>query len=301
MEIRKVGIVGTGVMGRGIARAAALAGFPVIIVKWTLGSFEETRAAFIRSVEQERDGKKLSAEEAVRVIHGVTWTLGLHPLADCDLVIESIAEDEDAKRECFAKLDAAIKAEAIFATNTSTLELGELAVRRPDRFIGLHFFNPVAHMRLVEVAVTDAVRPDALAAALAFVNALGKQAEVVPGTPGYRVNRLLMVQLLEALRMLAEKPDGDSVRGIDACILTGLNHPMGPFQLMDLIGLDVIYAMAGSLQEGLRRESFSPPHLLDLMVQAGWLGKKTGLGFYDYSDRKHPRPNPGLADLASRR
>lgn len=293
MEIRHVGIVGTGIMGSGIAGVAAQAGYRVTIVKWSsAGSLAESREKFVSSAAKSPGGHTVAMQRIV-------WTEERAALADCDLVIESIVEDEDAKLDCFIVLDSLVRAEAVFATNTSTLALDELAIRRSDRFLSLHFFNPVPQMRLVEVAVTDATRTDALEAVLAFLKALGKEAVIVPATPGYVVNRLFMAQAIEALRMLVERPCGETVSVLDACIPKGLNHPMGPCRLMDLIGLDVIYAMAIHLQEGLRAERFSPPTFLDRMVEKGWLGRKSGLGFYDYSDRKNPRPNPDFEKIFS--
>ncbi|HTK60430.1 MAG TPA: 3-hydroxyacyl-CoA dehydrogenase family protein [Candidatus Baltobacteraceae bacterium] len=302
MEIRSVGIVGTGLMGMGIARLVARAGIPVTIVKWSPGPLEDRRAAFIRSIEKERDDKKsVTAEEAARIIHGVQWTLATHPLESCDLVIESIVEDEDQKLDCFRKLDAVMKPDAILATNTSTLDVLELAreTSRAPQVLGMHFFNPVALMALVEIAVTDLTDLATAERAFAFASSLGKEPVVVGNAPGFVVNRLLMASCMEAVRMAFEaRPRVADIKAVDRCVRLGLAHPKGPFELMDLIGLDVILAMAESLQEGLRNAHYAPPLVLADMVAEGWFGQKSGIGFYDYrEDRKNPRPNADIERL----
>lgn len=302
MNVRSVGIVGTGVMGTGIARIMAAAGLDVTLVKWTEGPFEERRGAFIRSVEKDRDQKKsISQEEAGRIIHGVRWTLAAHPLERCDLVIEAIVEDEDEKRKCFAAIAPALKQSAILASTTSSLSIEALAksTGRPQTFLGLHFFNPPTAMRLVEVVVTESVDPACVFLMRSFLAGLGKEPVEVRDAPGFVVNRLIMAQFLEATRMAFGRDAVATVTGIDACMRHGANHPMGPFELMDFIGLDVVLAMAENLLEGLRQQHFTPAALLESMVAMGWLGRKSGLGFYDYTDRKKPILNPGLATLAA--
>lgn len=299
-QIRKIGIVGTGVMGTGIARVMAQAGYDVTIVKLTEGPFEERRGAFIRSVEKDRDQKKsISQEDAGRIIHGVKWTLATHPLEGCDLVIEAIVEDEAEKLKCFAAVEPVLKQAAILASTTSSLSIAALAkaTGRPQLFLGLHFFNPPTAMKLVEVVVTESVDPLCVLWTRSLLKGIGKVPIEVPDTPGFRVNRLTTVQFLEAIRMTFDEPSPGDIVGVDACMRFGVNHPRGPFELMDFIGLDVILAIAENLQEGLRQPHFAPPAILEDMVALGWLGRKSGLGFYDYADKKNPRPNPDLYSL----
>jgi len=297
MQIRSVGIVGTGLMGTGIAWVAALKGHPVTIVKYTPGDLLEVRKKFYDVVEKLRASGRLSMQEHMTLKTRVEWSVDLGALADSDLVIESIVEDERAKIECFRALEALVKPDAIFASNTSSLDLAELAVARPDRFLGLHFFNPVAKMKLVEVASCGASM-ETLSAALAFLAGLDKEAIVVGPSPGMAVNRVLMPMLLEAARAaFVERPPVAGIGDIDACLRLGANHPMGPFLLMDHIGIDVVYAMAVNLQEGLGGEQFSLPPIFDRMIDEGWLGVKSGMGFYDHKDRKNPRPNEEIGKL----
>jgi len=299
-----VGIVGTGVMGTGIARVLAAAGLDVTLVKWTEGPFEGRRDAFIRSVEKDRDQKKsISQEEAARIIHGVRWTLAPHPLERCDLVIEAIVEDEAEKLKCFATIEPVLKQSAILASTTSSLSIEAMAkaTGRPRLFLGLHFFNPPTAMKLVELVVTETADPQCVQAIRAFLGALGKQAVEVRDEPGFVVNRLLVGQFLEAVRMAFDDAPVADIVGIDACMRFGANHPMGPFELMDFIGLDVVLAMANNLQDDLRQQQFAPPTILENLVAAEMLGRKTGAGFYDYADRKNPRPNPELGRLNSSR
>lgn len=299
MEIRSIGVVGTGLMGTGIARCAALQGYDVTIMKWTDGSPDAARRRFDDAVIKDRERGKLTMEERFALQTRVAWTADRGALAACDLVIESIVEDEDEKRACFRALDELMKPGAILASNASALDILSLAkeTSRPGRVLGLHFFNPVAAMPLVELAVTDLTDLDAVEAAFALATKLGKEPVVVAAAPGFVVNRLLMASCLEAIRMAFEaQPRVADVVSIDRCMQLGLNHKMGPFALMDLIGLDVILAMAETLNEGLRSAHYAPPNVLGDMVAHGWLGKKSGMGFYDYADTP-AKPNPDIEKL----
>ena len=301
-QIRSIGIVGTGIMGIGIARCAALCGFNVTIVKWTPGDLMKVRMKFYEGVEKQRADGKLSMQEHMALKTKIAWSANPEDLADRDLVIESIVEDVEAKLDCLATLETHVGPEAILASNTSSIPLDELAcaLKRPERFVGMHFFNPVAKMRLVEIAGVAATVPSKRERVFEFAERLGKEAVLVPASTGFVVNRLLVAQMLEAIRMAFEgEARGAHVASVDACMRLGVNHPMGPFELMDLIGIDVVCAMAMNLQEGLRAERFSPPVLLERMVERNWLGRKTGIGFYDYADRADPRANPGVRELVS--
>jgi 3-hydroxybutyryl-CoA dehydrogenase len=298
MQIRSVGIVGTGLMGTGIAWVAALKGHPVTIVRLrNADDLLKDRTKFYDVVEKLRAADKIGMQEHMTLKTRIEWSADPGALADCDLVIESIVEDGDAKIECFRALDTYVKPQGVFASNTSSLDLAELAVVRPDRFLGLHFFNPVAKMKLVEVASCGASM-ETLDAALAFLTALGKEPVVVGPSPGMAVNRVLMPMLLEAARAaFTQRPAVAGIKDLDRCMHLGLNHPMGPFLLMDHIGIDVVYAMAINLQESLGGEQFSPPPIFDRMIGEGWLGVKSGKGFYDHADRKNPRPNEEVETL----
>jgi 3-hydroxybutyryl-CoA dehydrogenase len=206
----------------------------------------------------------------------------LHDLADVDLVIESIVEELPVKCDHFARLDDIVQQGAIFATNTSTLTVAEMAAstKRPERFIGLHFFNPVHAMKLVEVAPSLRTAPEVVAASVAFAASLGKTPVVVADSTGYIVNRLLVPFMLDAISCL-ERGLG-SIADVDTAMQTGANHPMGPLALADFIGLDIVFHMASLLQQEYKEPRFAPPPLLRRMVLAGYLGRKSGAGFYDY-------------------
>ena len=296
-EIRRICVIGTGVMGTGIARVLALSGHTVAIVKWTEGTAEAARAKFEQAVMKDVERGKLTSLQASWLQQRIEWSdARSRDFGRDDLVIEAVVEDEAEKLKCFAALVPALKQSAILATTTSSLGVEALgkAIGRPQTFLGLHFFNPPSAMRLVELVVTGSVDPECVRVARAFLAALGKEAVEVRDAPGFVVNRLLVAQFMEAIRMAFGRDPVADVAGIDACMRHGANHPMGPFELMDFIGLDVVLAMAENLLEGLRQQHVSPPAVLENMVTAGWLGRKSGLGFYDYADRKHPRPNPDL-------
>ena len=283
MEIRSVGVLGAGQMGLGIAQAAARAGFDTMMAKATPGALDTHRAKVEKQLQKDVERGKLTAADHGALLERLRWTVHLHDLADVDLVIESIVEELPVKQDHFARLDEIVKAEAIFATNTSTLTVTELAAAtgRPERFIGLHFFNPVHAMKLVEVAPGLKTSPATVETCIAFVKRLGKAPVVVADSTGYIVNRLLVPYMVDAIGCL-ERGLG-SIADIDAAMQNGANHPMGPLALADFIGLDIVHHMASLLQQEYREPRFAPPPLLRRMVLAGFLGRKTGSGFYDYS------------------
>src|SRR5215470_1136887 len=282
MEIRRIGVLGAGQMGLGIAQAAARAGFETYMAKATPGPLDAQRGKVEKQLQKDVEKGKLTAADHGALLDRLRWTTHLHDLAEVDLVIESIVEELPVKREHFARLDDIVQEQAIFATNTSTLTVGELAAatRRPERFVGLHFFNPVHAMKLVEVAPALRTAPETVATCVAFAKKLGKIPVVVADSTGYIVNRLLVPYMVDAIACL-ERGLG-SVADIDVAMQNGANHPMGPLALADFIGLDIVFHMASLLHDEYREPRFAPPPLLRRMVLAGYLGRKTGTGFYDY-------------------
>jgi 3-hydroxybutyryl-CoA dehydrogenase len=293
MEIRTVGVLGAGQMGLGIAQAAARAGFETTMTKATPGDLDTQRGRVEKQLQKDVERGKLSAADHGALLDRLRWSTRLEDLAQADLVIESIVEELPAKREHFAKLDRLVNADAIFATNTSTLTVAEIAVatKRPERFLGLHFFNPVHAMKLVEVAPALRTARETVEACITFTKALGKVPVVVSDSTGYIVNRLLVPYMVDAIACL-ERALG-SIGDIDAAMQNGANHPMGPLALADFIGLDIVFHMASLLQHEYKEPRFAPPPLLRRMVLAGYLGRKTGKGFYDYGQTP-PLPHDAI-------
>jgi 3-hydroxybutyryl-CoA dehydrogenase len=293
-----VGILGAGQMGLGIAQVAARAGLKTVLVKMTPGSIDGVRKKIDSSFARDVDKGRLTAEAHKAAMDSLSTSTEMKDLAACDVVIESIVEDLDTKRDAFRRLDDLCGEQTVFASNTSTLGITEMAVptKRPDRFVGLHFFNPAPTMKLVEVVVTLATKTEVVDAARNLVGALGKTPVVVPDTTGFVVNRLLVPYLLDAMRVWQEGTA--SVADVDTAMMQGAAHPMGPFALADFIGLDVVFHMASNLHAEYREPRFAPPPVLRRLVLAGQLGRKSGLGFLDYSE-KPPRANPALASTRS--
>ncbi len=284
MKIKKVGVLGCGLMGAGIAEVSARAGFSTVVREVTGELFEKGRARIGRSLDKAVAKGRLEASGRDEILGRITGTVQLEELHDCDLVIEAILENLDDKRKTFVALDQAVKKSAIFASNTSSLTITQLAMstRRPDRFLGLHFFNPVPVMKLVEVVGTLLSDEKALDSAHEFVRALGKEPVACGDNSGFIVNRLLVPYLLDAIRAYEEGVG--SLEDIDLGMRLGCGYPMGPFQLLDFVGLDTTYYIANIMFEEYREKRFAPPPLLKQMVQAGRLGKKSGRGFYSYGD-----------------
>ena len=290
MEIRSVGVLGCGNMGLGIAQVSAQAGIPTVLAKATPGAVDGPRGKIEKSLAREVEKGRLADDARKKTLDLLTVTDRLHDLADCDLVLESIIEDADTKRDAFHRLEEVVKETAIFATNTSTLCITELmtTVRRSDRFLGLHFFNPATAMKLVEVGHTLKTAPIVLGAVIKLVEGLGKNPVVVQDSTGFIVNRLLVPYLLDAIESLQRGLS--TISDIDSAMQLGAGHPMGPLTLCDFIGLDIVFHMANNLHAEFRQPRFAPPPLLRRMMLAGMLGRKTGSGFFDYSARP-PRPN----------
>jgi 3-hydroxybutyryl-CoA dehydrogenase len=294
MEIKKVGVVGCGLMGSGIAQVSAQSGYPTTV---TEVSEEILRAGLKRIDEFLAIGVskgKVRPEEKRATQERLTGSTDLDALKDCDLVIEAVVEDLRLKKETFARLDGIVKPEGVFASNTSSLSITEMAAatRRPRRFIGLHFFNPVPLMRLVEVARTIETDPEVETKATAFARALGKTPIRTTDRTGFIVNRLLVPYILDAIRALEE--GAGTITDIDQGMKLGCGHPMGPFTLLDLVGIDTTYFIANIMFEEFRERRFAAPPLMKRMVLAGFHGRKTGKGFYDYGVEP-PRPNDFLS------
>jgi 3-hydroxybutyryl-CoA dehydrogenase len=282
MEIRKVGVLGCGLMGSGIAQVAAQSGHATIVREVNQDLLDKGLASIDKFLAKSVEKGRATPEQQAAVKANLRGTLKLEDLAGCDLVIEAIVEDLAVKRETFAALEAICAPEAIFASNTSSLSITQMmrATKRPGRFIGLHFFNPVPVMKLVEVVRTVATEAAAIDAAVAYVTRAGKTPIVANDASGFIVNRLLVPFILDAIRALEEGVG--SIQDIDAGMKLGCNHPMGPFTLLDFVGLDTTYYIANIMFEEFREPAYAPPPLLKRMVLAGRLGRKSGQGFYKY-------------------
>lgn len=283
MAIRKIGVLGCGLMGSGIAEVAAKAGFETVVREVSDPLLEKGMGKIRGSLAKAVEKGKLTAEERDAVLGRIHGTTGFEAMADCDLVVEAIVENLEEKKATYAALDKVAKPTAIFASNTSSLTVTQLAMAtsRPARFVGLHFFNPVPVMKLVEVVRTLLTEDAALAEIDEFCRAIGKTPVACKDNSGFIVNRLLVPYLLDAVRALEEGVG--SVADIDEGMKLGCGYPMGPFQLLDFVGLDTTYFIANIMFEEYREKRFAPPPLLKQMVQAGRLGRKSGRGFYDYA------------------
>lgn len=282
MAIQTVGIVGSGIMGSGIAEVAAKAGHTVVLRSRKRETADAMVAGLEKSLGKQVDKGRLSEEDRDAVLGRVTATDHLGDLADCDLVIESIVEDLDVKKALFAELDDVVKADAILATNTSTLPVVEMAVatRRPEKVVGVHFFNPAPMMSLVEIIAPLTASDETVEAVTAFATACGKGPVQVKDRAGFIVNALLFPYLNNAVRMLE---NGTANRDdIDAAMKGGCNFPMGPLALLDLVGLDTSLSILEALYAEFADPNYSPAPALRRMVAAGHLGRKSGQGFYEY-------------------
>ena len=282
MEIKKVGVVGCGLMGSGIAQVCAQSGYHVVVSEINDALLNKGMASINSRLGRDVDKGRLSTEDKNRILSRIEGTTNAEDLSDCGLIIETVIENMDLKKKIFAELDKVCPQYTILATNTSVLSIIDIATAttRPDKVLGLHFFNPAPVMKLVEVIKTIATSEEIIEIGTGFVESLGKTAIVARDTPGFVVNRQLAPFILNAIRLLEDSVA--SREDIDAGVRLGLNHPIGPLQLADLIGLDTIYYGAISTYEELNEPQYAPPVLLRKMVTAGWLGRKTGKGFYDY-------------------
>jgi 3-hydroxybutyryl-CoA dehydrogenase len=284
--IKKVGIVGAGQMGNGIAHVCALAGIPVLINDVSPARAKEAIATINGNMARQVSRKKITDEERQAALKRVATADSFEALADCDLVIEAATEKEEVKRQIFAELCPALKPDVIVATNTSSISITRLAssTDRPEKFIGIHFMNPVPLMELVELIRGIATADATFETAKAFVSKLHKTIAVAEDFPAFIVNRVLMPMINEAIYALYEGVG--NVEAIDTAMRLGAHHPMGPLELADFIGLDTCLSVMQVLHEGLADSKYRPCPLLVKYVEAGWLGRKTSRGFYDYRGEK---------------
>ena len=282
MTIKKVGVVGCGLMGGGIVEITAKAGYTVVVSEVNQQLLDKGIAAINNSLTKAVERGKMAEEEKESTLQLIKGTVNMEDFKDCDLVIEAAMENMELKRNIFASLDKICPQETILASNTSCLSIIDMAAvtQRQDKVLGMHFFNPVPLMKLLELVKTISTSEETLNKARAFGESVGKTVVTATDTPGFIVNRLLLPFLLEAVKMLesvmATRED------IDKAIVLGLNHPMGPLRLSDLIGLDTAYYICNAMYEELKEPRFAPPVLLKKMVSAGQYGRKSRKGFYDY-------------------
>jgi 3-hydroxybutyryl-CoA dehydrogenase len=282
--VEKVGVVGCGLMGSGIAEVSARAGLDVVVVESTQDRVDAGVQRLEKSLQRAESRGKLGETSAADVLGRISVTSKIEALADRELVVEAIVEDEGPKTDLFRQLDAVVESpDAILASNTSSIPIMKLGVvtGRPDRVMGIHFFNPVPVLKLVELVTSLMTSPDTAAAADSFAtDVLGKKVIRSKDRAGFVVNALLIPYLLSAIRMF--ESGFASAEDIDTGMVEGCNHPMGPLHLTDLIGLDTTLAVAQSLYEEFKEPLYAPPPMLSRMVEAGLLGRKTGRGFYEY-------------------
>ncbi len=282
MEIKKVGVVGCGQMGGGIVQVCAQSGYPVVVSEIKDELLKKGLAAINASLTRSVEKQKIAPQDKDAALARIKGTVDIKDFADCDLVIEAATENLDLKKKIFSELDKICPQHAILATNTSCLSIIDMAMvtRRPDKVLGLHFFNPVPIMKLLEIVKTITTSNETLETSKEFGKSVGKTIVIAKDTPGFLVNRLVMPFILNAIRMLEA---GVATReDIDTAISLGLNHPMGPLALADLIGLDTVHFVASGIYAEFKDPQYVSPTLLTKMVTAGWLGRKTGKGFYEY-------------------
>ncbi len=294
MNIKKVGVLGCGLMGSGIAQVSAVAGYDVTVLEQEQKFLDKGFAGIEKSLTKlaekpEKSG--ITPEKAKESRARIKGTTSPQDLADCDIIIEAIIENVEKKKEMFTALDGIVKKDAIFASNTSSISITEVAAatKRADKFVGLHFFNPVPLMKLVEVVRTIATADAAFDTAYKFGESLGKVPVRTSDKTGFIVNRLLVPYLLDAIRAYEEGVG--SIPDIDNAMKLGCGYPMGPFTLLDFVGLDTTYYISHVMFDEFRERRFASPPLLKRLVMAGWYGRKSGKGFYDYADPNNPVAN----------
>ena len=290
MEIRKVGVLGCGLMGSGIAQVTATAGFDVTVLEVEQKFLDKGFAGIEKSLAKFAEKGTITGQQKDEIRGRLKGTTNAQDLRDCDLVIEAIIENLDEKKKMYGAVDAVVKKEAIFASNTSSISITELmaATKRPERFVGLHFFNPVPLMKLVEVVRTIATATDVYETVFEFAKKVGKVPVRTSDKTGFIVNRLLVPYLLDAIRAYEEGVG--SIPDIDQAMKLGCGYPMGPFTLLDFVGLDTTYYITHVMYDEFKERRFASPPLLKRLVMAGWYGRKTGKGFYDYTDPNNPVP-----------
>ena len=292
-EIKKVGVLGAGLMGHGIAQVAAQAGYEVVLCEVDDAALQKGIGKIEKQLARAVEKGKSSQDHADAVRGRIHGTTGYADLADCDLVFEAITESLELKLEMWQEVDQIVKEEAVFATNTSSLSVIDqaAATSRPEQFVGLHYFNPAQVMKLVEVVRCVTTSQGAFDTALQFAKSEGKLAIPTKDKAGFIVNRLLVPYLLDGMRAYEEGVG--SVSEIDEAMKAGAGHPMGPLTLSDFVGLDTLGSICDVLFDEFRERRFARPPMLRKMLAAGWFGRKSGIGFYDYSGEA-PVDNPGI-------
>ncbi|HTB69495.1 MAG TPA: 3-hydroxybutyryl-CoA dehydrogenase [Solirubrobacteraceae bacterium] len=292
-QIEKVGVLGAGLMGHGIAQVAAQSGYDVVLREVDEAALGKGVAKIEKQLARAVEKGKSSQDDADAVRARIAGTTDYRELADCDLVIEAITENLALKLEMWKEVDAIVKGEAIFATNTSSLAVIDQAAStsRPERFVGVHYFNPAQVMKLVEVVRCVTTSDETFDAALEFARSEGKLAIPTKDQAGFIVNRLLVPYMLDAIRALEERVG--SIAEIDEAMKAGAGHPMGPLTLADFVGLDTLGSICDVLFDEFRERRFARPPALRKMLAAGWFGRKSGMGFYDYSGES-PQQNTAL-------
>jgi 3-hydroxybutyryl-CoA dehydrogenase len=292
-EIQRVAVLGCGLMGSGIAEIAAKAGYQTMVREINEELAAKGRAAIQKSLDRAVERGKLEGSVRDEVLGRIQMTTRLEDLGECDIIIEAVTEDLGLKNEMFRTLDDVCPPHTIFASNTSSLTIAEMAAAttRPERFVGLHFFNPVPVMKLVEVVRTIATSEEAFQRAFDFARSLGKEPVVAKDASGFIVNRLLVPYMLDSIRCLEQGLA--SMEDIDRSMTLGTGYPMGPFTLSDFVGIDTLYRIAEIMFEEFREPRFAPPPLLKRMVTLGYYGRKSKRGFYDYRGEKPVPMNLG--------
>ena len=282
MEIKKVGVVGCGTMGAGIVQVCAQSGYQVVVSEINDELLNKGLALINSVLTKSVDKGRISQQDKDSTLARIKGTTNTKDFHDCDLMIEAAIESMDLKKKIFAELDKICPSHTILASNTSSLSVTDIAMatRRPDKVLGLHFFNPVPVMKLMEIVKAITTSDDTFEVGKTFGESVGKTVVTVQDTPGFIVNRLVTPLILNAVRMLEA---GVATReDIDTAITLGLNHPMGPLALADLIGVDVVFFIANTIYEEIKDPQYVSPTLMKKMITAGWLGRKTGKGFYEY-------------------
>jgi 3-hydroxybutyryl-CoA dehydrogenase len=283
-QIKKIGVLGGGLMGSGIAQVSAAAGFPTIVREVSDQLGDKSRAGITKMLTKGIERGKVTEAQKDTTLGNLTFTTDVSQLAQCDIVIEAVVEDLDLKNALWKELNGVCPSETIFASNTSSLTIAAMAAAcgRPDRMVGLHFFNPVPLMKLVEVVKTITTSDETAESAFDFVKRLGKEPIRAKDNSGFVVNLLLIPYMIDAINAL--ESNVASVEDIDKGMQLGAGYPMGPFTLLDFVGLDTTYKIAEIMFDEYREKRYAPPPLLKRMVMAGMYGRKSGKGFYDYSE-----------------
>jgi 3-hydroxybutyryl-CoA dehydrogenase len=283
-QIEKIGVLGGGLMGSGIAQVSAAAGFPTIVREVSDQLGDKSRAGITKMLTKGIERGKVTEAQKDTTLGNLTFTTDVSQLAQCDIVIEAVVEDLDLKNALWKELNGVCPSETIFASNTSSLTIAAMAAAsgRPDRMLGLHFFNPVPLMKLVEVVKTITTSDETAESAFDFVKRLGKEPIRAKDNSGFVVNLLLIPYMIDAINAL--ESNVASVEDIDKGMQLGAGYPMGPFTLLDFVGLDTTYKIAEIMFDEYREKRYAPPPLLKRMVMAGMYGRKSGKGFYDYSE-----------------